>query len=381
MGKISFTLTNLQNIKNQLMRDLHPIKGTIILILGLLFVSVLNGQDNRPQEPKGPFDYNSEDIVFQNSFDSVSLAGTFTYPKTGSDFPSVILISGSGPQDRNSELLNHKPFWVIADELTKNGIAVLRVDDRGTGESEGDYNSTGLAGFVNDTKSALDYLNSREEISKSKIGLVGHSMGGLIAPVVASESDLISFIVLLAAPGIRGDSLMLLQKETMERRLSYPEFAIAMNKKNIKGAYEIILQAKRNDEDLESQLNKYFTKVFGAVLPEDQIVALSTQLSFPWFADFIRFDPTNSLSKTKCPVLAINGGNDFQVPAKENLSAIKRILKESNNDDVEVFEMEKLNHLFQESETGLMNEYMTIEQTFSPDVIDIIHEWILKKTN
>jgi len=340
----------------------------------------LYSQNNRPQEPKQPFEYISENVVFKNNLDSISLAGTITYPKKGSDFPAVILISGSGPQDRNSELLNHKPFLVIADYLTKRGIAVLRVDDRGTGESEGKYNETGLNGFVNDTESAFEFLKTRKEINHSKIGLIGHSLGGIIAPIIASENTDVSFIVILAGSGIRGDKLMLLQKEKIERKMGVPEVGITLGQTNMKGAYDIILKSNDNKTQLQTELKNYFTKVFGAMLPESQIQALSEQMSIPWLTDFIKFDPQVSLSKTKCPVLALNGSNDLQVPSKENLEIIEKVLTENGNKDVKTKELVLLNHLFQESKTGLPNEYATIEQTFSPKVLEIITEWIKQRT-
>jgi hypothetical protein len=340
----------------------------------------LYSQNNRPQEPKEPFEYISENVVFKNNLDSISLAGTITYPKMGSDFPAVILISGSGPQDRNSELLNHKPFLVLADYLTKRGIAVLRVDDRGTGESEGNYNETGLNGFVNDTESAFEFLKTRKEINHSKIGLIGHSLGGIIAPIIASEDTDVSFIVILAGSGIRGDKLMLLQKEIIERKMGVPEIGITQGQNNMKGAYDIILKSNENQTELQVELKNYFTKVFGAMLPESQIQTISEQMSIPWLTDFIKFDPQTALSKTKCPVLALNGANDLQVPSKENLETIEKILKENGNEDVETKQLENLNHLFQESKTGLPNEYATIEQTFSPKALEIIAEWIKQRT-
>ncbi len=340
----------------------------------------LYSQNNRPQEPKKPFEYTIENVVFKNNLDSISLAGTLTYPKKGSDFPAVILISGSGPQDRNSELMNHKPFLVIADYLTKRGIAVLRVDDRGTGESEGNYNETGLKRFVNDTKSAFEFLKTHKEINHSKIGLIGHSLGGVIAPIIASENTDVSFIVILAGSGIRGDKLMLLQKEKIERKMGVPEVGITQGQNNMKGAYDIILKSNNNKTQLQTELKNYFTKVFGAMLPESQIQTISEQMSIPWLTDFIKFDPQTALSKTKCSVLALNGLNDLQVPPKENLEIIEKTLKENGNEDVETKQLENLNHLFQESETGLPNEYATIEQTFSPTVLEIIAEWIKKRT-
>jgi len=354
----------------------------ILLFFILLIASLPKGysQNARPQEPKEPYPYIVEDIVFQNRIDSISLAGTFTYPKSGSDFPVVLLISGSGPQDRNSELLNHRPFLVISDYLTRLGIAVLRVDDRGAGESEGNYNTTGLHGFVRDAKSALHYLKSRKEIDQSKMGLIGHSLGGVIAPIIASENEEVSFIVTLAGSGIRGDKLMLLQKEKIERKMGVPEAGITIGQNNMKGAYDLILASNNDTAQLQTDLKEYFTKVFGALLPENQINALSQQLTIPWLTDFIKYDPKISLSKTKCAVLALNGVNDLQVPAKENLEAIETILKEHGNTNVETIALEKQNHLFQESETGLPNEYGTIEQTFSPKTLELMAKWISKKT-
>lgn len=355
--------------------------NTIIRVfLILVFTSMNSHAQVRPQEPKEPFDYASEDIVFENKIDSISLAGTLTYPKSGTHFPAVILISGSGPQDRNSEILNHKPFLVIADYLTKNGIAVFRIDDRGTGKSEGLYNETSLIGFVNDTQSAFEYLQTRKEINHSKIGLIGHSLGGVIAPIIASENKDVSFIVLLAGSGIRGDQLMLLQKEIIERKMGVPEMGIAQGQQNMEGAYDIILKSNNNRAQLETKLKVYFTGVFGAMLPESQIETLSKQMSAPWLADFIKFDPQTSLSKTTCPVLALNGSNDLQVPPKENLESIEKTLKENGNKEVKVMEIENLNHLFQESETGLPNEYATIEQTFSPTVLEVMTAWIKSQT-
>ena len=352
----------------------------VYFLISILISFNLHSQNNRPQEPKGPFEYEIKDIQFTNTIDSISLAGTLTFPKKGANFPAVILISGSGAQDRNSELMNHKPFLVIADYLTKQGIAVLRVDDRGTGKSEGNYNETGLNGFVNDTKSAFEFLKTRNEINPSKIGLIGHSLGGIIAPIVASENTDISFIVTLAGPGIRGDKLMLLQKEKIEQKMGVPEIGIIQGQKNIKGAYDIILQS--NDQTpLQADLKNYFTTIFGAVLPENQIQSISEQMATPWFTDLIKFDPQVALSKTKCSFLALNGSNDVQVPPKENLEAIEKSLTENGNTDVEIKQLENLNHLFQESETGLPAEYVTIEQTFSPKALTIMSEWIKQRTN
>ena len=352
------------------------------IFLSFLYLGFINfglSQTQRPQEPKPPYDYEVENVIFENKIDSVKLAGTLTIPKDTQDFATVILISGSGPQDRNSELLGHKPFLVIADYLTTNGIGVLRVDDRGTAESEGNYNETGLDGFVRDTQSALEYLSTRNDINLSKIGLIGHSLGGIIAPTVASNSQDVSFVIMLAGSGIRGDKLMLLQKAMVERQMGLPETAIQTGQKNIGGAYDIILETKTNNRDsIEAKLKPYFKTAFGGMLPENQVNAISSQLSYPWLVDFIKFDPSESLNRTKCPVLALNGSKDLQVPADENLKAIDSILNANGNQDVTTVKIEDHNHLFQKCETGLPQEYEKIDETFSPLVLEIMADWIKK---
>jgi len=351
---------------------------TLIFIAFLLIITTLCAQDKKPQEPVGLFPYISEDITFQNKIDSVTLAGTLTMPNGGSNFPVVVLISGSGPQDRNSELLGHKPFLVMSDYLTRDGIAVLRVDDRGAAESEGVYNETDLDGFVRDTEYAIHYLKTRKEINQSQIGLIGHSLGGLIAPMIASKSEDVDFIIMLAGPGMRGDKLMLLQKEKMERQMGVNEEGIAVGQKNIGGAYEIINNIDPEKDTLDVQLKAYFQETFEGALPEVQINMIADQLSVPWLVDFIKHDPKESFETVTCPVLALNGANDLQVPAKENLMLIEADIKANGNENVKVVELPGLNHLFQESETGSPNEYGTIEQTFSPEVLKLMSEWILE---
>lgn len=332
----------------------------------------------KPQEPKDTSSYKAEDITYTNTIDNIKLTGTLTYPKDKKKAPVVILISGSGPQDRNSELLGHKPFLVLADYLTKRGIAVLRVDDRETGTSEGKYNETGLQGFVNDTKFAIDYLKTRKEIDVKKIGLAGHSLGGVVAPIIASQNKDVAFVVLLAAPGMRGDKLMLLQKERIERKMGVDDFGVLVGKKRIGGAYEIIVKAEPNSPTLAGELETYFGTVFAGAMPKSQIKQLAESLAFPWLADFIRYDPAPVLAKVTCPVLALNGENDTQVPAKENLEGIKTALETAGNKNVTIVELPKLNHLFQESETGLPQEYEKIEETFNANAMTVMGDWILK---
>ncbi len=330
----------------------------------------------RPQEPIKPYSYYSEDITFENKKAGVSLAGTLTLPKKDGVFPVVILISGSGPQNRDEELLGHKPFLVLSDFLTKNGIAVLRFDDRGTGKSSGDFKEATTFDFAKDVEYAIEYLQKRKEINKDKIGLIGHSEGGIIAPIIASENEDIDFIVLMAGSALRGDKLLLLQKYKIETQMGINRQLIESNQQIFAGAYEIILNESIENELVSDTLSKYFTSKYGQALPEKQKIALINQLSSPWMINFIRLDPAVYLSKVNCPVLAINGSKDIQVPSKENLEIIKDNFRKTENTSVKVKELEDLNHLFQECETGSISEYGTIEQTISPIALKEILNWI-----
>ncbi len=337
----------------------------------------------RPQEPKPPFLYNSEDVTFENTKDSIKLAGTLTYPKEGTQFPVVVTITGSGPQDRNETIFNHKPFWVIADYLTKNGIAVLRFDDRGIGKSTGNFSSATSEDFASDVVAAIDYLKTRKEIDKNKIGLIGHSEGGLIAPMIAVNNN-VAFIVLLAGTAIPGDELLLLQaKLIMESEGDKPE-TIEKSLNLDKKIYSLV----RTETDT-SAFNKKINEClhgFIASLSEEERKQIPDESKFiqqqiktlgsPWIKYFLKYDPRPSLEKVKCPLLALNGGKDLQVPPKENLSAIETALKKGKNNKYKIVELPGLNHLFQTTATGKISEYGTIEETFSPKALEIMSDWI-----
>ena len=329
---------------------------------------------NRPQEPKKPYPYSSENVTFFNKKDSINLAGTLTLPKNTKNFSTVILISGSGPQDRNSEIMDHKPFLIISDYLTRNGIAVLRYDDRGVGESQGEYFKATSKDLSTDTEAAIKYLKSRKDISKNRIGLVGHSEGGLIAPMVATNSNDVSFIILLAGPGLKGEQILLLQKKLIEQRSGIDEVTINKSQEIFKGAYEIISTSKGNNEELRSKLKGYFDEKFNNSMEDKQLNSLIESISSPWIKYFMKYDPSSTLKKLNIPVLALFGMNDLQVPSVENSKA----LEDLENKNIEVMQLENLNHLFQESKTGMPDEYSEIEQTISPKVLDIISKWIIE---
>ncbi|HEU4790900.1 MAG TPA: alpha/beta hydrolase [Flavobacterium sp.] len=331
----------------------------------------------RPQEPKNPFPYYTEEVTFENKIDKNILAGTLSLPSKEGKFPAVILITGSGPENRDEELFGHKPFLVIADYLTKKGIAVLRFDDRGVAKSTGDFKTATTSDFAKDVQAGVDYLRTRKEIDKNKIGLMGHSEGGVIAPIVAGNSKDIDFIVLLAGTGIRGDKLMLLQKEKIERQLGVPENEIQKGQGIFKGAYEMILTSPENDSNLKSKINSYLKLQFGNKMNEEQISGLTSQITNTWFISFLKLDPSATLEKVKCPVLVLGGDKDLQVPADVNIPAIKNALTKGGNKKVTSKMIPNLNHLFQECKTGLPDEYETIEQTFSPIALEEISKWIL----
>ncbi|TYB75866.1 alpha/beta hydrolase family protein [Bizionia myxarmorum] len=343
---------------------------------------------NRPQEPIKPFPYYSEDVKFQNLKANISLSGTLTLPKKEGIFPVVVLISGSGPQNRDEELLGHKPFLVISDYLTRNGIAVLRYDDRGVAESEGDFGLATSADFATDVESAIAYLKTRKEINKKEIGLIGHSEGGLIAPMIASKSKDVSFIVLLAGTGIQGDKLLLLQQELIAKVSGVSEAEIKETKDLNSELFEIIVQSDHSRKlktDLSNKINDILTNQPDFELPngmsKEEFVSMQVnQIATPWMVYFMKFDPATALENVKCPVLAVNGEKDLQVPPKENLSTIKNALTKGGNKNVKTMEFPNLNHLFQECETGSPDEYATIEQTFSPLVLEEITKWIKIQT-
>ena len=338
----------------------------------------------RPQEPVKPYPYYSEEVTFENKKDKVTLAGTLTLPRKEGTFPAVVLITGSGPQNRNEELFGHKPFLVLSDYLTKNGIAVLRYDDRGTAQSTGNFETATSLDFAADATSAVEYLQKRKEIDQKKIGLIGHSEGGMIAPMIAAKVNSINFIVLLAGPGIPGEQLLLLQQELIGKVYGVKDSTLQRSKIINKGAFDIV--AKSTDQaTLKTSLTNYFKHSLGQIpesekpsgISDDNYIKLQvSQLSSAWMQYFIKYDPSVALEKVKCAVLAINGEKDLQVPAEINLEAIKKSLQKGGNKNATIKELAGLNHLFQECKTGSPQEYATIEQTFSPMALAEITTWI-----
>jgi pimeloyl-ACP methyl ester carboxylesterase len=339
----------------------------------------------RPQEPVKPYPYHTEEVKFKNKKDNIVLAGTLSIPMDKNNCPVVVLISGSGPQNRDEELMGHKPFLVLSDHLTKNGIAVLRFDDRGIGKSKGDFKTATTVNFASDVEAAVEYLKTRKEIDKNKIGLIGHSEGGMIAPMVAAKSADINFIVLLAGTGIPGDEILLLQSEMIGKAAGMDGAALQKSIAVNKGAFDIVKKSAK-PETIKVELTNYLKTALKdnpksgkpANMSEDDFIKLQVEpFLSPWMQYFIKYDPATNLEKVKCPVLALNGEKDMQVPSKVNLEAIKTSLEKGGNKNVTTKELPGLNHLFQECETGAPAEYDKIEQTFSPIALSEVSTWIL----
>ena len=369
------------------------IKGTFTQ-MGATFPLILTKTEpeimplHRPQEPKPPFPYYTEEVTFTNKRDGVTLVGTLTLPDKKGKYPVVVLISGSGPQNRDEEIMGHKPFLVIADHLTRNGIGVLRYDDRGTAHSTGDFSKATTLDLSYDAEAALDYLMGRNEVNRREIGLMGHSEGGIIAPMVASRNKDVAFIILLAGTGVRGDKLLLMQQKALAIASGIPEEAISENEKLNASLFHEIVNSKDTinlranlTQTLQSALNENdeLKKNLTQEQLSDMVKETVNRLMSPWVYFFLKHNPYPVLKKVKCPTLVLNGTNDLQVPAKENLAAIRQAFTESGNKKLTVIELEGLNHLFQESETGLPNEYGEIEETFSPKALDAITLWLKKK--
>ncbi len=332
---------------------------------------------NRPQTPKPPFTYHTEDITFQNPADKNTLAGTLAQPENfNKNKPILVMITGSGTQNRDEELFEHKPFVVIADDFAKKGIATLRLDDRSIGgSSKGTANDTSY-NFATDISTAVDYLVSK---GYRNIGLLGHSEGGMIAPMVATMNKNVKFMVLMAAPGTPTDQLLIQQNERAGKLAGQSDLQIEQSRKVNSEIYRFIKNYSGND--YEKDLQQFLTKNFAGQMDETAIQNIQQQTSSPWFRYFIKFNPDTYLSKIKIPVLAVNGSLDFQVPSKENLEAIGQSLKKAGNPSFKTEELPGLNHLFQEAKTGAFSEYAEIEQTISPTVLNRMTGWILKLKN
>lgn len=366
--------------------------ATIPLQLKKVARAATVSKPKRPQTPKPPFAYKSIDLIIPGKEPLQQLGATLTVPDTvaGKKYPAVVLITGSGPQDRDETLFGHKPFAVIADQLTKKGFAVLRVDDRGVGRSTGNRAIATSADFANDTEAAVDYLKTKAFIDDKNLGLIGHSEGGMIAPMVAARRKDIKFIVLLAGPGVPCADLMAEQNVAIFKsnglRADIAEAYGPMYKKLVLS----IVRAKDsaaafsngmkvvNEWNATDSVKRIF-KVADEGEKKAYVKAMTDELYNPWYRYFVSYDPAPALKKLSCAVLALNGSKDLQVLPASNLQGIERTLKKSKTKNYEIKELPQLNHLFQTCNSCTLNEYSTLEESFSPAALDIMTDWLLKQ--
>ena len=332
-----------------------------------------------------PVPYKQEEVTVKNG--AASLAGTLTLPPAGGPFPAVVLISGSGAQNRDEEVFGFQPFRLIADHFTRNGIAVLRMDDRGVGGSTGDVANVTSEDFAGDIAAAVAMLKGRPDINPKQIGLLGHSEGGIIAPMVADRSSDVAFVILMAGPGLSGGQIVVQQLADILKAQGQPQAAIDQAVAQQKQVVQAV--ATGEGWDAVKTLLRPQAQAQIAALPADQRTALGDEqaavektvqaqvdmLNSPWYKFFITYDPAPALSKVKVPVLALFGGKDVQVAAAPNEQAIKAALAQGGNTRVTSKVYPDANHLFQPATTGGVDEYAKLK-TFVPGLLDDMVEWI-----
>jgi len=346
---------------------------------------------NRPQEPQAPFPYEEKEVSYTNVEQGFSLGGTLTLPEGEGPFPAAILVSGSGSQNRDEEIFGHKPFKLLADQLTRGGIAVLRYDDRGVGSSGGSAAESTTGDLAGDARSAFEYLLSNNIIDHSKIGIIGHSEGGMIAFMLASSHEDIAFIISLAGPGVDGKTILLEQSDYITS-LSGVAPSIREDNRIVMSTVYDIMMANESYQTWEKEVldfaNKFYSEKDMDYYSEEDIergkrnlLASIPESSYAWMRYFVMFDPAPLFNSIKCPVLALNGEKDCQVLPEKNIQSIKNGLLAAGNINTLTMILPGLNHLFQNCETGLPNEYGILEETFDQKTLDMMSEWIRQQVH
>jgi uncharacterized protein len=371
-------------------------KKNILLLMFFFEASILFAQNNpgpkknRPQTPQPPFEYNVDSVEYDNADKTVHLGATFTYPKTGKSFVTAVMITGSGLQDRDETIFNHKPFAVIADYLTKKGFAVLRVDDRNMGKSKGDVKNATSLSFADDVMTSINYLLQRKEVDKNKIGVIGHSEGGFIAPIIYTKWPKLAFIISLAGTGVSGFEISLKQAtEPLKGLIDSASFNAYYTLEKI--ALQNISDNAGNPDSVTLLAEKKSYSDWKASQPDTILTTLhlknvttdmfASQISFqlkPWVKYFLTTDPTQFWEKVKCPVLALNGEKDIQVNANQNIPVIIAALQKAGDKNVTTKIFPGLNHLFQHCTKCTVAEYNELEETFAPEVLQVMGDWLQK---
>ncbi len=337
---------------------------------------------SRAQEPRPPLSYESVEITFRNEEAGLDFQGTLSYPRVGKAKAGIVLVSGSGPQNRDEELAGHKPFLILADRLSQAGYAVLRYDDRGLHTSLENFNQSTCYDFLSDAESALAYFRNQDIVKVSRFGILGHSEGGIVAALAALKPGLLDFGVLLGCPAYAGDQLLLQQSGALMRAEGRPEISIQAAEKANRAIYQLIL-SKEPGKDLKASLEKTLLSygVFGKAAKE-QIEILSS----PWYRAFLALDPYPALSAAEVPILALYGSKDLQVPAPENPERMTLALAAGGNSYSRVQSLDGLNHLFQSiysqssigksQLSGHPREYGGIDETMNEAVFEVLLPWL-----
>jgi pimeloyl-ACP methyl ester carboxylesterase len=343
----------------------------------------------RPQEPARPLPYREEEVAY-DSVPGVRLAATLTLPQGAGPFPAVVLITGSGPQDRDESIAGHRPFYVLADALTRRGIAVLRADDRGVGGSTGTVaGATTTEDFATDALAGVRYLAARADVRDDAIGLVGHSEGGIVAPLAASreapEARAIDFIVLLAGPGVALGDILAAQQSLILGVQGAPAAMIDENARVLERLIAIALEEPDGARAAAAMRTVLMDSI--AALPEGlrpgataQVDAQVQQMSSAWMRWMLAYDPIPALRSLEIPVLALFGERDLQVPPAQSKAPLESALRAAGHPASRVVELPGLNHLFQAAATGAPTEYATIEETMNAAALELIGNWIVEQT-
>jgi uncharacterized protein len=331
----------------------------------------------RPQLPVKPYPYREEEVAF-DSAPGVRLAGTLTLPLGKGPFPAAVLITGSGPQDRDETVAGHKPFLIIADRLTRDGIAVLRYDDRGFGKSTGDFSKALTSDFAIDAAAGVAFLRRRPDIEAGHVGVIGHSEGGIVAPMVAAKDPKLGFVVLIAGPGAPLNEVMAAQRLALGPSMGQGPKALGAGQMMMDHAMAAMRGAK-DDADAEARAMAVLTAEGVPLgLSSGQVAMMARQISSGWVRALLDYDPRPALARIRAPILAVNGSKDLQVPMRQNLDAIRAATKA--NRDVSIVELPGLNHLLQTAPTGAVGEYADIEETVAPIALDTISNWVVAHT-
>ena len=363
--------------------DLSSITGTWSQLgksLPLVLKRVKNAAElappRRPQNPMKPYPYREEEVTYKNPAASIALAATITIPQGKGPFPAVLLMSGSGPHDRDETLMGHKPFLVLADYLTRKGIVVLRADKRGVGKSGGDYSKAVMADFASDADAGVAYLKTRAEVDPHKIGLVGHSEGAIEAPMAAVHNPDVAFVVMMAGTGVPGNELLPEQARLIEQGAGRTPSEID---KDLGQQHDMLATLEQDKNKDQAAVEKDLREKLTGKMPDAQLTMQLKVVTSPWFRGLLDYDPAPTLAKLTCPVLVLNGSKDLQVPPEQNLPPIRKALEAAGNKNFEIDELPGLNHLFQTASTGAISEYGQIEETISPIAMEKVARWILRE--